>query len=311
MTRRDIGYFSAILTLLGAGWGLTVPLTKIAVSTGFGHFGLIFWQLVIGTLLMGALTILRRKRLPITVSTLRVFAVVALIGTLIPNSASYQAAVHVPAGILSILLSMIPMFAFPVALFLKLDRFSWRRFSGLAAGFCGVAIIVMPGVSRALETPVFWMLVALIAGLCYAIEGNVVSKWGTADLDPVQVLFGASALGTIAILPFALMSGQFIPVAALNDTAGHALIASSLTHSIVYAGYVWMVGRAGPVFAVQVSYFVTGFGILWAHALLGEAYPPAVWAALGLMFAGMYLVQPRHKPVLAPVRSIGDTGAQH
>ncbi|MEP5806166.1 MAG: EamA family transporter, partial [Roseobacter sp.] len=120
MTRRDIGYFSAILTLLGAGWGLTVPLTKIAVSTGFGHFGLIFWQLVIGTLLMGALTILRRKRLPITLSTLRVCAVVALIGTLIPNSASYQAAVHVPAGILSILLSMIPMFAFPVALFLKL-----------------------------------------------------------------------------------------------------------------------------------------------------------------------------------------------
>ena len=61
-----------------------------------------------------------------------------------------------------------------------------------------------------------------------------------------------------------------------------------------------VVGRAGPVFTVQVSYLVTGFGILWAKLILGEAYPSAVWGALALMFLGMYLVQPRSKAALAP-----------
>ncbi|MEM9577465.1 MAG: DMT family transporter [Pseudomonadota bacterium] len=300
MTSRERIGFILVLVVLGAGWGVTVPLTKIAVSNGFGHFGLIFWQLVIGSLLMGLLSLVRGRGLPITWQTLRVFAVVALLGTLIPNTASYQAAVHLPAGILSLLLATIPMLAFPVALAMGLERFAPRRLTGLLAGLCGVFIILTPGASNALGTPVFWMLIALVASLCYALEGNVVAKWGTAGLDAVQVLFGASVLGAIVILPMALASGQFIPPRELMSTPGHALILASLSHALVYAGYVWLVGRAGPVFAVQVSYLVTGFGLFWARLILNEAYPPAVWAALAMMFIGLYLVQPRSKAVLAP-----------
>ncbi len=300
MTSRERVFFTAVLVVLGAGWGVTIPLTKIAVSSGFGHFGLIFWQLVIGSVLMAVLSLVRRKRLPVTWRTLRVFAVVSLIGTLIPNSASYQAAVHVPAGVLSLLLATIPMLAFPVALAMRLERFAPRRLGGLFAGLCGVLVILMPGADSAIGAPVFWILIALIASLCYALEGNIVAKWGTAGLDAVQVLFGASLLGAIAILPVTLASGQFIPPQALMSGPGHALILASLSHTLVYAGYVWLVGRAGPVFAVQVSYLVTGFGIFWARLILKEAYPPAVWAALAMMFIGLYLVQPRSKAVLAP-----------
>jgi len=300
MTQRERVAFTAFLVLLGACWGITVPLTKIAVSTGFGHYGLIFWQLVIGSYLMAVLCALRGKWVSLNAATLRVFALVALIGTLVPNTASYQAAVHLPAGILSLLLSMIPMLAFPVALMLGLDRFVWRRLAGLGVGLCGVLVILGPGVSDALDAPVFWILIALIASLCYATEGNAVAKWGTAGMDAIQVLFGASLLGALVVLPLTLASGQFIPPRALFDTPGYALIIASVAHTLAYAGYVWLVGRAGPVFTVQVSYLVTGFGLLWAKLILGEAYPPAVWGALCLIFLGMYLVQPKRKPELAP-----------
>jgi len=65
------------------------------------------------------------------------------------------------------------------------------------------------------------------------------------------------------------------------------------------------VGRAGPVFAVQISYFVTIFGIFWAWVILREAYPASVWFALGLMLLGMYLVKPR-KPSLEARAAIED-----
>ncbi len=54
-----------------------------------------------------------------------------------------------------------------------------------------------------------------------------------------------------------------------------------------------MVGRAGPIFAVQVSYLVTGFGVIWAILILDESYTGWVWSAMAVMMIGMALVQPR------------------
>ena len=56
-----------------------------------------------------------------------------------------------------------------------------------------------------------------------------------------------------------------------------------------------MVGAAGAMFAVQVSYLVTGFGVIWAMLILGESYSGWVWAAMAVMFLGMFLVQPRER----------------
>ena len=308
MTGRAVLFCCAVLVVLGAGWGITQPLTKIAVSTGFRHFGLVFWQLAIGTALMALIALLRGMRLPFGRRHLRLYVVLALIGTILPNSASYQAAVHLPSGVLSLLLSMVPMLAFPIALGLGLDRFSWRRLGGLGLGLAGVLLILIPSGSFSLSLPVFWVLVALTAGLFYAIEGNVVARWGTEGLDGLQVLFGASLVGAVLVLPMTLASGQWIdPRDLLADTPGHALIASSMIHVLVYAGYLWLVARAGPVFAVQVSYLVTGTGLVWAKLILDESYAPALWIALALMFAGMYLVQPRPNATLAGSTPIGNT----
>ena len=112
---------------MGTAWGATQPLSKIAVSTGHGHFGLIFWQTMIGALFLGAVTVLRRRRIPLTRATLRFAVTVALIGTIVPNSASYLAYARLPSGIMSILISAVPMLAFPIALALGTDRFSPAR----------------------------------------------------------------------------------------------------------------------------------------------------------------------------------------
>ncbi|MBA99093.1 DMT family transporter [Sulfitobacter sp.] len=307
MTRRQIAFYTAFLAVLGAGWGFTQPMTKIAVSTGYQHFGLVFWQMVIGAVFMTVINTFRRKRLPIRRPYLWLYLLLALIGTIIPNTAGYQAAVWLPSGVLSLLLSIVPMFAFPIALAMGLDRFSIRRMGGLAFGLAGVLVLVVPGSDLSGSLPAFWIFVALIAGLCYALEGNIVAKWGILDLDAFQVLQGASVTGALIILPVAIATGQFIDPTPPLDAAQMALLASSVVHVLVYSGYMWLVGRAGAVFAVQVSYLVTGFGLIWAKIILSEAYAPTLWIALAMMFAGLYLVQPRPKAALAQVDPISDT----
>jgi len=247
MSRQDRLFFTAMLVIFGAGWGVTTPMTKLAVSTGYQHFGLIFWQMFIGAVVMTPLALARGTGLPLGWAQMRVYIVIALIGSLLPNTASYQAAVHLPSGILSILLSMIPIFAFPIALGLALDRFEWRRLGGLVFGFSAVLLLVLPNADLAGSIPAIWIGIALISSLFYAFEGNYVAKWGTAGLDAVQVLWGASIVGAALSLPVALGTGQWIDPRPPYDIADLGLIGSSVIHVFVYTGYVWLVGRAGPV----------------------------------------------------------------
>ncbi len=290
---RSTVFLFAVLVAMGAGWGITQPLTKIAVSEGYRQFGLIFWQMAIGAMLMGGLCLATRRRLPMHAGAVKTYLVIALVGTVFPNAASYQAAVYLPAGILSILLSLVPMLALPVALALGNDTFEPRRLLGLALGLVAVCLIAAPEASLPDRAMLVFLPLALIAPLFYAFEGNYVSRWGTAGLDPVQVMTGASLFGVAITLPLALLSGQWIdprPAWGLPDLA---LVASSVVHVVVYTGYVWLVGRAGAVFAAQVAYLVTGFGVFWAIVLLGERYSLWVWAAFGVMIVGLMLVQPR------------------
>lgn len=305
MTGSQIAFFTACLALMGAGWGITMPLTKIAVSTGYGHFGLIFWQAVLGSVLMGAICLVRRLPLPLNPRTLRLYLIITMVGTVVPNTLSYQAAVHLPAGIMSLLLSMIPMFAFVIALLLRIDSLVWKRVIGLGFGLVGVLLIIAPSVDLGQEVSVFWGGVYLLTAICYGFEGNYIAKWGTQGLGPFQVMLGASLAATLITLPLMVSTGQNIaPIFPMPD-AQLALVASSLVHVLVYATYVWLAGRAGAVFTVQVSYLVTAFGLLWAYLLLGEAYAPTIWVALGLIFIGMFLVQPRLR--LADTVEISDS----
>ena len=297
---RERWFFVAVLVVLGVGWGSTQSLGKMAVATGHQPFGLIFWQLTVGAVVLGVVSAVRRRGLVITRAALRFYVVIALIGTIIPNAAFYAAVGHLPAGVMSILISTVPMLAFPIALWLGLDRFSGARLGGLALGLAGVALIAAPGGGGGISFG--WLLLAMVGPLFYAMEANYVAHGGTAGMDAVQAMFGVSLVGMVLAAPIALVSGQWVDPFPMGR-AEWALVTSSVVHALVYSGYVWLAAKAGSVFASQSAYLVTASGVFWAMALLGERFSPLVWVALVLMLAGVALVQPRAaaRPVARPV----------
>jgi len=292
-------FLLSCLTLMGAGWGLTLPLAKIAVSEGYRHIGLIFWQMLIGAVVMGIIQLLRGRRIAFGRAQLQVFVLIAMIGTVLPNSASYEAARHLPAGLISILLSLVPLIAFPIALALGNERFAPMRLIGLGFGLFGVLLIVGPDASLPERAMIAFVPLALVAPAFYAVEGNVVARWGTAGLDGIDVLFGASIFGALVTLPLSVATDTFIDPRPPWGAPDLALVLSAVFHVLVYATYVWMVGRAGAIFAVQVSYLVTGFGVFWSMLILGEVYSGWVWAAMALILSGVFLVLPRPRDSLA------------
>lgn len=284
-----------LLVLFGSGiaWGSTQTLGKIAVSSGHRHFGLIFWQLAIGAILLGAVTLIQRKSVPLNRATLGFSVVVALIGTIIPNSAFYYAVAHLPAGIMSIIISTVPLLSFPIALALGMDRFSSARLAGLLCGLGGVALIALPQSSLPEPGMAAFIPIALLGPLFYACESNFVAWRGMAGMQALQAMFLTSVVGAALTLPLAVFSGQWInPVAGFGPPE-QALVASAIVHALAYSAYLWLASQAGAVFAAQSGYIVTATGVVWAMLVLGETYTGWVWAALVLMLFGLTLVQPR------------------
>lgn len=280
----------------GLGWGLGIPMIKLAVSTGFHPLAVVAWQSVIVTAVLAAVLAVRGGRLPTALRHWPVFVAVAIFGTLIPNTASFIAAAKLPAGVMAIIIAMVPMFSLPIALAIGMERWQTGRALGLLFG--AIAVVLLAGPERALPegAALIFLAIALVAPCFYAVEGNWLAWKGTGGLDAIEVLWGANLFAVAVTVPWALASGEWIAATVVWDTPRWAILISSLCHAGAYAGYVWMVGRAGAVFSAQVSYVVTAAGVIWSMMLLGERYGPAVWAAFAVMMLGLALVQPREAP---------------
>ena len=288
-----------ILLIVGVSWGLTAPLSKIAVSTGHHYLGLLIWQIIIMILSLGLIQIFRKKKLPLNLNCFWRYVLVALLGTILPNSIMYKAYFHLQSGIMSILVSIVPMIAFLLVLMLQMEKFEIRRFLGVLFGIFAIILIVFPKLDLGYVGEVGWILLALLSPLCYAIEGVWINKIGIAKLDPIEVILGASILGFFILMPIVALNGYWITPYRVWGPAEFAITASSLIHSLIYISYIWLIGKAGVIFASQVSYIYTASGIGFSIILLGEGYSLFVWAAVILMLMGLMMVRPSRRSSLS------------
>lgn len=296
--KRNIIAWVAML-VIGALWGSTIPLTKVAVSTGHQPLGLIFWQLIIGIVVLGAVLLVKGWRPNITRETLTFYLGLTVFGTLFPNTFSYMASAQLPAGVMSIAIATVPMFALVMALGIGLERFSFIRVLGVLIGFTAMIMIAAPQASLPDPEKAIFVLVALIAPFCYGIETNLIAAKTPKGADPISTLFMASVVGLIVIAPITYGSGQSVDIMVAWDSAIYALIAASIIHAVTYVGYIWLVGFGGPVFGVQVAYPVTISGVMFSIIFLSEGYSAWIWGALVLVIVGLVLVQPKpHEDVL-------------
>lgn len=285
----------AALVAIGAAWGLSLPLLRIAVSTGHAPFGLMVWQSVIMLAVLSGM--LRAAGLPPAPlrGNVGLFAAVSGFGAVIPGFFTFLTAAHLPAGVRAIVIALVPMFVLPMALAMGFERPDLRRALGVLLGAAAVVLLVLPGADATGGAGVVMLLLALLAPASYGLEATYLAWRGPHGLHPFQVLFGATALGLVALLPLAAATGQIVAPWPFGR-AEIALVGAALLNVLAYSGYVWLIGRAGSVFASLISYLVTGFGVLFSRVVLGETYSALVWAALVLMVAAVALVQPLGAP---------------
>ncbi len=287
------------LLAVGAAWGAGAPLVRIARLAGYLPLTIVLWQSVLGLLVLAAVLVVRgRWRIPLDRASLALYLAVALLGIVLPHLAAFWALGHVPAAVHSVIIALVPIFALGLALGLRIERFRWKRFVGLTLGAGAVALLILPEASLPPGTATAFVLVSMIAPMCYALEGLVIANVSRAQAGPMQTLLGATAMAVVMVLPLAVLSGAPVMPGTAWGAAEWAILISGIGGSLAYAGYVAILRHGGAVFGAQVAYVVTASGVVWAMLLLGERPSPWFWTALALLFGGLFLVQPR--PQTAP-----------
>ena len=102
------------LLIMGTAWGLSFSLGKIAVENGAKPFGVAQFQVMFAGIVLLFVNVIRGKSTQNMRDKLGFIFCIAMLGAAIPSVLFYYAAPHVPAGVLSITVALIPLMTYGI-----------------------------------------------------------------------------------------------------------------------------------------------------------------------------------------------------
>lgn len=282
-----------ILIILGLGWGLSFTLGKIAITAGGTPIGLTFWQSLFSGLILLAYVFFRHGKIIIPKIMFLPIIIITFLSVVIPNIIFYACIEHLDAGVLSISVSVIPLFTYLIAMGLRMDRFKIRRVLGLVTGFCALLILILPENSLPDKRDIPWVLLALNCALCYALENIYIDRLALQNFGPIRLVCAVSFVSAIITFLLSLLMDQFFILQPTNLYLFISTLGLGFISATAYSIFIYLIGRAGSVFSSQVGYLVTFFGVVWGIIILGESHSVFVWLSLAMIMLGIFLVQPK------------------
>ena len=278
-----------LLIFLGASWGLYFSLLKVAVLSGISYVGILTLTTVgVG---VGMITIaLVRRRMPRFSPRHMVFYLVcALSGYLVPMVAELLVIAHMPAGVLTLIVSMAPLATLLIAWVMKTDLISQSRVAGIVLGAVAIFVILLPDAHFSGDIAWRWLLLAVLVPVSYAIHHNFTARCWPEGSDSYQVACGEAIFGSLLLLAFALFNWQWQDLQTWNR--GHSAIALMATISLIdiYI-YFELIRLRGPIYTSHANYFMVVSGVLWGMVIFSERPSPLMWVSALLLVASLYLI---------------------
>ncbi len=280
---------TVLLLVGGIAYGSMFSANKFIVEAGLPIASYAFWQTLFssGVLLIGAA--LTRDLPPVNFRALRLYLLVAITGMVGPLLVFSSVADRVPAGILTLIVALIPTTTYVLSLIVGMDRFRWLNVAGVALGFGGIILIVLPSGSLPTPEAAIWVVFALLVPLLAAFN-NV---YGERLAPPKAGSLGMAGgmMGIAAVVLFVVMmarDGLVLPTDVGNQGL-YCVLWATAAQSITYACFFEIIRRAGGAFFALLNYVVVAAGLIWASILFGDQLSYWVWIAVVLLAISLAL----------------------
>ena len=279
-----------MLFVLGVSFALAVSLNRFAADGGVPFLPYVFWQSFGGGAALMLVAAALRRLPPIDFRHVRIFLSTGALNLAFPYMLLAYLAPKVPASLLSLGLSLVPVMIYALALSLRQDRFHPLRFGGIMLGLAGILVVLLPQASLPAPGMAGWVALGLVPSLSYAVNAVLVARWRPQETPSLPLAGGLMlASGGYALIVMAAMGEWWAFSGAFG--IGHGATIGAMANNCVSFYLVFeIIRRAGPVIFSTVNYIATLSGMGFGIWFFGDAPSAYIWGAIVLMFAGLFLV---------------------
>lgn len=280
-----------ILILLGFIWGTGYSLARFAMTNEVPALGYSFWQ-SLGPAFIITLILLAKggPKDKLSVSTARFYLICGLTGIAIPNTSMYFAAPHLPASILAMIVNTVPIIAYPLALFTRLETFNWQRMLGIGLACCGLMLIILPQSSLPSPDMVPWVLSTLITPFSFAFCSIYIARYKPQGSDTLTLTTGMLIASSMLLIPLVALTHNFYYFHFPFAPADWVIVLEIILSSMGYLLFFQLIKVAGPVYYSLVDTIVVLTGLFWGYLIFGEQLNQWTAMAVCLIVIALLLV---------------------
>lgn len=279
-----------MLFLIGIAFALTFVFNRLATTNGVPLVPYVLWQALVGALVLLIACGLRGEFPSVSPKYLRVYFLTGMFNVCLPIFVLSFVAPKVPSGILSLGLTLIPLMIYALALALDMDRFRWVRLMGILFGLAGVLLILVPKASLPSPDMVGWVVLGLVAPLCYALGAILMARVDSPESKSLPLACGLLSASTVTMLLVMLISGAWWFFNRQLGKGELAVLGAGVNQAAIFVLMFEIIKRAGPVFFSTSNYIATVLGVALGMLFFGDSYSWWIWAGMGLMFTGLFCV---------------------
>ena len=288
------------LSVIYVVWGSTYLAIRVMVETVPPLLGAGFRFLLAGFLMLAFLAV--RNGWSFVRPTRRELVGSLVMGLLLPgaNAVVTIAEVDVPSGLAALLVAAIPLVVIVLRRFVVGEAVARRSIVGVAVGFVGVAILLLPG-----ERPEGASLIGMLAIIGAAVmwgSGSVASPRLEQPRDQFAATGWNMLLGGFVISLFGVAIGEvpdFHPEQFSTNSVlafAYLVVIGSL---VAFSAYTWLL-RNVPVSKVSTYAYVNPvIAIILGAVILGEEITSTVVIGAAIIVASVWTVvrtESRHRP---------------
>lgn len=281
-----------MLILLSLAWGFAFYLIAVALES-FPPLTVVTIRLAVGAATLYLIMRWQGQRFPRETHWWGRFALLTLLGNLVPFSLITWAETEISSSQAGLLMALMPISTMVLShFFVHEEAMTPHRLLGVLLGFGGVVVLVggeaLAGMGG---SALLAQLAVLLATVAYA--SNAVQTKRLPPINTLVVATGSLCTGVVLLLPFTL----YLEAAAWGTPTFNAL-GASLTLGIVSTGlatwiYFRVISDCGPSFLAIINYIIPAIAFAAGVLFLNENAQPSQFAGLLLILAGIALTQNR------------------
>ncbi|TDV53929.1 DMT family transporter [Actinophytocola oryzae] len=275
-----------LIGALALAWGSNFLWIKVALAV-FSPLQITAGRMVLGGVVLLAIIVVRREKLPWDRRLWGHLFVAALVGNAVPYLSFALGETRVDSGIAGALNATTPLWTLGLSYVFRLaGRLTALQVAGLALGFAGSLMIFTPWDAGAVD--IVGAAFCLLAALSYGVSYLYMSRYlANEDMSPTVLSTGqllAASVLTVACLPFdssgvpAWSVGPWLALVVLG-VAG-----SGLAYVLNYA----LIRTEGAVGASVVTYLIPVTSLGLGFLVLREGVPLLSLLGVAVILVGVW-----------------------